>query len=87
MGKQELDSASYETVAMNVGKIASSVANVKNGLNTDDGNLKVHHIQQIFNLYNELTTLVSTYGQMVTHDLKEFEQIGVNIQKTDEDAK
>lgn len=86
MGQQKLDSKGYETVTMKVGSITSKVSGVRNGLNTSTAHLKVKHIQTIFQIYDDLSRLVSAYGEMVEHDLKEFKQVGINIQQTDKDA-
>lgn len=86
MAQQALDSGGYETVTMKVGQIASEVAGVRNGLNNSKSHLKVTHTQTIFDIYNDLSKLVALYGEMVSRDLSEFRQVGVNIQKTDEEA-
>ncbi|MCR3761157.1 hypothetical protein KYB31_19465, partial [Clostridium felsineum] len=77
----------HKTEIMSVGKIAAKVAGVRNGLDTKDDHLKVDKIQTIFKIYDDLTKLVSSYGEMAAHDLKEFNQIGINIEKTDEESK
>ncbi|MEG1487790.1 hypothetical protein [Lactococcus sp.] len=86
MSHQELDKSGYETVTMNVGKIASEVANVHNGLNTSDSHLKVDHIKTIFKIYDDLSKLIASYGDMVVEDLEEFRQVAVNIEQTDAEA-
>ena len=86
MTKQTLDSKGYETVTMQVGKITAKVSGVKNGLNTSTSHLKVAHIQTIFQIYNDLSRLVSAYGELVAQDLQEFRQVGVNIQQTDREV-
>ncbi|MDR0299289.1 MAG: hypothetical protein LBI13_04315 [Streptococcaceae bacterium] len=87
MAQQKLDISGYENETSNVGGIAKSVAGVRNGLDTSDAHLKVSHIQTIFQIYDDLSKLVASYGEMAEHDLEEFRQIGVNIQKTDEEAR
>lgn len=87
MVQQQLDSSDFHATTQKVGQVTAAVNHVKNGLNTNDQHLRANHIKTIFELYAELTTLVQAYGQMVAHDLKEFDQVGVNIQQTDEDAK
>lgn len=86
MTKQTLDSKGYETVTMQVGKITAKVSGVKNGLNTNMSHLKVSHIQTIFQIYDDLSRLISAYGEMVEKDLQEFRQVGVNIQQTDKEV-
>ncbi|MCL2113910.1 MAG: hypothetical protein FWH31_08120 [Streptococcaceae bacterium] len=86
MSQQKLDSGGYETVTMHVGKIASEVSGVRNGLDTNNAHLKVSHIKTIFQIYDDLSKLVASYGEMAEHDLQEFRQVGVNIQKTDQEA-
>lgn len=87
MVQQHLDSADFHASTQKVGQVTAAVNHVKNGLNTNDQHLRANHIQKVFELYGELTTLVQAYGQMVAHDLQEFNQVGVNIKQTDEDAK
>lgn len=86
MGQQALDSKEYETVTMQVGKITAKVSGVKNGLHTSTSHLKVAHIQTIFQIYDDLSRLISAYGEMVEKDLQEFRQVGVNIQQTDKEV-
>ncbi|MGX7048103.1 hypothetical protein RU86_GL000454 [Lactococcus piscium] len=86
MTKQTLDSKGYETLTMQVGKITAKVSGVKNGLNTSTSHLKVAHIQTIFQIYDDLSRLISAYGEMVEKDLQEFRQVGVNIQQTDREG-
>ena len=81
-----LDNGGYETVTTTVGTIASEVSGVHNGLNTNDAHLKVNHIQTIFEIYDDLSKLIASYGAMAEHDLQEFRQIGVNIEQTDAEA-
>lgn len=85
MGKNKVgvDTNKHETEIMSVGKIAAKVAGVRNGLDTNDEHLKVDKIHTIFKIYDELTKLVSSYGEMAAHDLVEFRQLGVNIKNTD----
>ncbi|AAK81625.1 hypothetical protein BJV85_000195 [Clostridium acetobutylicum] len=73
----------HKTQVMKVGKIASKVAGVRNGLDNKYDHLKVDKIHTIFKIYDDLTKLVSSYGEMAAHDLKEFRQLGVNIENTD----
>lgn len=87
MGQVANDSGRYETETMSVGKIAAKVAGVGNGLDTNDAHLKVDKIHTIFKIYDDLTNLVRSYGEMATHDLEEFRQVGANIEKTDKEAK
>ncbi|URZ08860.1 hypothetical protein [Clostridium felsineum] len=68
---------------MSIGKITKKVAGVRNGLDTKDDHLKVDKIHTIFKIYDDLTKLVSSYGEMAEHDLKEFRQLSINIENTD----
>lgn len=86
MGKQTLHQGDYANATRRVGQATQAVNQVSNGLNTNDQHLQVQHVQQIFHLYQEITALVQSYGQMASHDLQEFNQVAVNIQKTDQEA-
>lgn len=86
MVQQMLDSGGYDTVTVKVGTVASEVASIKNGLNTNDAHLKVTTVPKIFDIYDELTQLVSSYGVMAQKDLEEFKQLAVNIINTDSEA-
>jgi len=86
MGKIANDSKGFDTVTKNVGQCASEVAGVRNGLSTSDAHLRVDTIKTIFHIYDDLSKLVSKYGEMMQHDLEEFRQVGVNIQKTDSEV-
>ena len=81
------DTVKTKTIHENVGKIAEKVAGISNGLNTNDAHLKVSRIQEIFQIYDDLTKLVSSYGDMAKHDVVEFSQVSVNIETTDKEAK
>lgn len=87
MVQQQLNGSTFHATTHKVGQATAAVNNIKNGLNTNETHLRANHIKNIFELYSELTILVQAYGQMVAHDLKEFDQVGVNIKQTDEDAK
>ncbi|MDR0299534.1 MAG: hypothetical protein LBI13_05560, partial [Streptococcaceae bacterium] len=65
---------------------AGEVAGVRNGLDTNDAHLKLDQIQTIFQIYDDLSKLVASYGDMVAHDLGEFKQVAINIQNTDREA-
>jgi hypothetical protein len=80
------DSGTYENETMSVGKIVAKVAGISNGLDTNDAHLKVDKIHTIFKIYDELTNLMRSYGEMAAHDLQEFQQVGVNIKNTDKEA-
>ncbi|GAB2025983.1 hypothetical protein OfM1_20560 [Lactovum odontotermitis] len=86
MVQQMLDSGGYERVTVKVGTVTSEVAGVRNGLSTNDAHLKVTTVPKIFEIYDELTQLVSAYGVMAQKDLEEFRQLAVNIINTDEEA-
>jgi len=87
MGKVANDSVQYKIELMGVEKSAAKVAGIRNGLDTNDEHLKVDKIHTIFKIYDDITKLVSSYGEMAAHDLKEFRQVGVNIENTDKEAK
>ena len=85
MGKNKVgvDTNKHKNEIISVGKIAAKVAGVRNGLDTKTDHLKVDKIHTIFKIYDDLTKLVSSYGEMAAHDLKEFRQLGINIENTD----
>ncbi|GAB2024704.1 hypothetical protein OfM1_07750 [Lactovum odontotermitis] len=86
MVQQMLEGGGYETVTVKVGTVASEVAGIKNGLNTNDAHLKVTRVPAVFEIYDELTQLVASYGAMGQGDLEEFRQLAVNIRNTDGEA-
>ncbi|GAB2024484.1 hypothetical protein [Lactovum odontotermitis] len=86
MVQQMVDSGGYEDVVAKVEEAAALVADVSNGLNTNDAHLKVSQIPKIFEIYDDLSKMIASLGGRVEHDIQEIRQLGVNIKTTDEEA-
>jgi|GEM_PF-1853087 hypothetical protein len=85
MGSKEVgaNTSKHKNEIMSVKKITDKVASIGNGLDTKAEHLKVDKIKKIYQIYDDITKLVSSYGKMVEHDLVEFNQLRINIQNTD----
>ncbi|WP_179393816.1 hypothetical protein [Lacticaseibacillus absianus] len=86
MGKIGTNHTDYLTKNRQVGQMAAAVAGVKNGLNKTATNLRVNQMTTLFDLYDQLTQLVVSYGEMAVHDLAEFKKVSVHIQEDDKAA-
>lgn len=85
MGSKEVgaNTDKHKNEIMSVKKITDKVASIGNGLDTKADHLKVDKVGKIYQLYDDITKLVNSYGKMVKGDLVEFDQLRINIQNTD----
>lgn len=74
--------AGYHEETVKVSTLTSPIANTKDGWSRGD-NLNTTHTKQVSKIYNDLSTLIASYGKLAQKDAKEFKQLGVKIQEED----
>lgn len=72
----------YHTEIVKVAKLTSSVAMTRDGW-TRHNRLDTRQAKRVSQLYNDLSTLLATYGKLVQKDITAFEQLGVKIETED----
>ncbi|MBC1925538.1 hypothetical protein [Listeria innocua] len=72
----------YHTVTVKVANLTSEVANTKDGWNRSDA-LNTTQAKRVSKIYNDLSTLIASYGKLVQKDAKEFDKLGVKIEEED----
>ena len=72
----------YHTESVKVANLTASVASTKDGW-TRHNKLDTRQAKRVSRLYNDLSTLLATYGKLAQKDISAFEQLGVKIETED----
>ncbi|MBS7576418.1 MULTISPECIES: hypothetical protein [unclassified Enterococcus] len=75
----------YHDETMKIASLTSKVAGVKDGWTRHD-NLNTTQAGRVSKIYADFSSLVALYGSLAQKDVKEFNQLGVNIEVQDEEA-
>lgn len=72
----------YHLETVKVSELTSAVASTKDGWTRGD-NLDTSQAKRVSKIYNDLSSLIASYGKLAQKDVKEFDKLGVKIEEED----